>query len=359
VPGNRERLHQRGQLVRFAGLQVAVRRQDDVTQLPKRLQIPERRFSHDPLRVVEGEQEQAFRPVRGENMVGKRPRNGAHRRLALVAGLLEKRFRADCMQTSLVIRLIGVLVPEDMGRILPQMRHLSVQFRGAGVGGDRLAEQHLMDEIVHVRILRGPIGEDGFPPDFEEICVLCAPDKAVLDAAIGAFQGLSTLIDEEIALPEPLRQGGVQIIRGIHPHAAVAVQQFHPADVGEMGSLDLPFLPFPDNMIGKIDPVKNGLAVQDDQFRPAVPPDTVDAGLDQGRRLFRSLQPKRKDAPGLGMGRDILRHGTGRIGIRLQEPVRGLAGRLPAHLTAPEPGTPEPVADMAIKGPRAIYIGEA
>ena len=120
-------------------------------------------------------------------MVGERSRNGVHRRLALVAGLLEKRFRADRLHAGLVIRLIGILVPEDMRRILPQMRHLLIQFRGAGVGGDRLAEKHLMDEIVHVRILRGPIGEDGFPPDFEEISVLCTPDKAVLDAAISTF----------------------------------------------------------------------------------------------------------------------------------------------------------------------------
>ena len=117
-----------------------------------------------------------------------------------------------------------------------------------------------------------------------------------------------------------------------------------------MGRLDLPLLPFPDDVIGKRDPVENGLSVQDDEFRPAVPSDTVDAGLDQGRRLFRPLQPKCEDAPRLGMGRDILRHGACRIGIRLQKPVRGLAGCLPAHLTAPEPGTPEPVADMAEKG---------
>ena len=187
MPGSHERQHQGRQFIRLARLQVAVRRKDNVTQIVQRFQIPERRFAHHTFRVIECEQKQTFRAIRSEEMVGERSRNGVHRRLALVAGLLEKRFRADRMKTGLVIRLIGILVPEDMRRILPQMRHLLIQFRGAGVGGDRLAEQHLMDEIVYMRILRGPIGEDGFPPDFEEISVLCTPDKAVLDAAISTF----------------------------------------------------------------------------------------------------------------------------------------------------------------------------
>ena len=40
MPGRRIRDHQRCKLVRLAGLQVAVRRQDDVTQGVQRLQIP-------------------------------------------------------------------------------------------------------------------------------------------------------------------------------------------------------------------------------------------------------------------------------------------------------------------------------
>ena len=52
--------HQRGELFRLAGLQVAVRRQDDVAEGAQRLQVAERRLPHHALRVVESEQEQAF-----------------------------------------------------------------------------------------------------------------------------------------------------------------------------------------------------------------------------------------------------------------------------------------------------------
>ena len=60
MPCGLERLDQRRQFVSLAGQQIAVRSQDDVAQIMQRLQIPERRFSHDSLRIIEREQEQAL-----------------------------------------------------------------------------------------------------------------------------------------------------------------------------------------------------------------------------------------------------------------------------------------------------------
>ena len=65
------------ELLRLAGPQVAVRRQDDVAEGAQRLQIAERRLPHDALRVVESEQEQAFHRYGEMRWSAKEPGTGA------------------------------------------------------------------------------------------------------------------------------------------------------------------------------------------------------------------------------------------------------------------------------------------
>ena len=72
LEGQRER----SKLVRLAGLQVAVRGEDDFAQGPQRLQIAERRFPHHALRVVECEQEQAFHRYGASRTSAKLPGTG-------------------------------------------------------------------------------------------------------------------------------------------------------------------------------------------------------------------------------------------------------------------------------------------
>ena len=207
-----------------------------------------------------------------------------------------------------------------------------------------------MDEIFQGGILRGPIGPDDGPPDLEEVGVLRPADKAVLDPPVRAPEGVTALIDKEIGLPEPFGEGRIQEAGGVHPQAAVAVQEFHPADVGKMRRLHLPFLPFPDHVLGKVDPVEQRPLVQDDEFGAGKSADAVQAGPYQGRRLLLTLQPERENAAGLRVVRLVLRNVADRRGIGPQIVHARPAIGAPAHPPAVQPGKPERIEQVAEKG---------